>query len=64
MYNELYSTEQPIEHVFGIDRLICSMPIYDEDTGEMLVDTKELMNRLKSFSFIHTKHRDSIMNHF
>ena len=62
MYNELYSTEQPIEHVFGIDRLICSMPIYDEDTGEMLVDIEQLKNRLKSFSSIHTKFRDSRMN--
>ena len=62
MYNELYSNEQPIEHVFGIDRLICSMPIYDEDTGEMLVDTKELMNRLKSLSSIHTKRRETRMS--
>lgn len=48
------------EHIFGIDRMICSVPIYDMSTGEVVIDIKKLKKKLKSFSFIQSQFKNDM----
>lgn len=49
------------EHIFGIDRMVCSVPVYDISTGEVMVDIDKIKRKLKSFSFIQSEFKNDII---
>jgi hypothetical protein len=54
--------EEYKEHIFGIDRINCSIPTVDMASGEIIVDVEQIKKRLKSMSFIQSDFKKDLVD--
>ena len=54
--------EEYKEHIFGIDRITCSIPTVDMASGEIIVDVEQIKKRLKSMSFIQSDFKKDLVD--